>query len=275
MSRFWGAIGNFFVRIGRWIKNTAWVQPLLIVAAIFVIVFCIPYIVKWVKSWYNGDAAYNYFKKFELKLKGAEEGTSEADDLFTWLKEMDTNPDLVSAEFPDKFFLCFVQEDCVGCENVYEGLNYAQSHWNEKGYEINDGRSFACYSIFIDTLDNDDDKNLFQDYVYDRVDTIFETVYGEYPESYYYKSFSETIETDLENMTSPDTFSSPTVFLIDFTNPDVYHAYSYGVSEVLFDYAGTANGGGKTSTPQARATTIVDCWNHDGYFGKDYWEKNA
>ena len=33
------AIGNFFARIGRWIRDTAWVQPLLIVGGIFAIIF--------------------------------------------------------------------------------------------------------------------------------------------------------------------------------------------------------------------------------------------
>ena len=33
------AIGAFFARIWRWIKETAWVQPLLIVGAIFAIIF--------------------------------------------------------------------------------------------------------------------------------------------------------------------------------------------------------------------------------------------
>ena len=38
------AIGHFFAKIGRWIANTAWVQPLLIVGGIFAIIFSIPYI---------------------------------------------------------------------------------------------------------------------------------------------------------------------------------------------------------------------------------------
>ena len=33
------AIGRFFAKIGRWIRDTAWVQPLLIVGAIFGLIF--------------------------------------------------------------------------------------------------------------------------------------------------------------------------------------------------------------------------------------------
>ena len=38
------AIGGFFARIGRWIKETAWIQPLLIVGAIFAVIFAIPHV---------------------------------------------------------------------------------------------------------------------------------------------------------------------------------------------------------------------------------------
>ena len=52
------AIGRFFARIGRWIRDTAWIQPLLIVGGIFGIIFSIPYITNWVKSWFaEGNAA--------------------------------------------------------------------------------------------------------------------------------------------------------------------------------------------------------------------------
>ena len=47
------AIGGFFARIGRWIKETAWIQPLLIVGAIFAVIFSIPHIIKGVSSWFD------------------------------------------------------------------------------------------------------------------------------------------------------------------------------------------------------------------------------
>ena len=62
------AIGKFFARIGRWIKETAWVQPLLIVGGIFAIIFSIPYIVKGVSSWFDqkGTASENFYSKFQV-----------------------------------------------------------------------------------------------------------------------------------------------------------------------------------------------------------------
>ena len=47
-----------FIAIWRWIKETAWVQPLLIVGLIFGIIFSIPSITSWVKSWDFGSDTY-------------------------------------------------------------------------------------------------------------------------------------------------------------------------------------------------------------------------
>ena len=74
------AIGSFFVKIGRWIKETAWIQPLLIVGGIFAIIFSIPYISNWVSSWFDdSNAATNFYEKYKVSLDGAEKGESDAD----------------------------------------------------------------------------------------------------------------------------------------------------------------------------------------------------
>jgi hypothetical protein len=67
------AIGDFFVRIWRWIKETAWVQPLLIVGAIFAIIFSIPYFTKWISSPLAGARATPTIKasRFHCKAKTA------------------------------------------------------------------------------------------------------------------------------------------------------------------------------------------------------------
>ena len=80
------AIGSFFAKIGRWIRDTAWVQPLLIVGGIFAIIFSIPYITKWVKTWGDSTSAYQkYYNKTSLSLKNVDEGESEVDGIFQYL----------------------------------------------------------------------------------------------------------------------------------------------------------------------------------------------
>ena len=66
------AIGGFFARIGRWIKETAWIQPLLIVGAIFAVIFSIPHIIKGVSSWFDeSDSANKFLTRYRLDLKDA------------------------------------------------------------------------------------------------------------------------------------------------------------------------------------------------------------
>ena len=65
------AIGRFFAKIGRWIRDTAWVQPLLIVGGIFAIIFSIPKIVEVVeKAGEESNAAQVFFENKEIKSQG-------------------------------------------------------------------------------------------------------------------------------------------------------------------------------------------------------------
>ena len=269
------AIGGFFAKIGRWIRDTAWVQPLLIVGGIFAIVFSIQPTVKWVESWFDsGSEGVAYYKNFRLKLNGAQDQTSEADGLFKYL--VDQSNGVATADqvnrYGEKFFVAFVQEDCATCESCYYGFDYLQDNWNKNGYNITDGGSFKLYTIFIDTIDTDDnDANLFQKYFYGNYDTVFETTAGTIQESYYYINNggpTSNYATEVTKMESEDTFSSPTTFLVDFS--DIEYRNEYGVSEVLFAFDGTAQGGGSTTSPQAKARTLCDAWNHEGIFAKDY-----
>ncbi len=66
------AIGGFFTKLWRWIKETAWVQPLLIVGAIFAVIFSIPKITGWVESWGLGSAS-RYFAEYQQSLEGETE----------------------------------------------------------------------------------------------------------------------------------------------------------------------------------------------------------
>ena len=78
------AIGSFFVKIWRWIKDTAWVQPILIVGGIFALIFSIPYISEWVSS-AAGKTEGTFYNKYSLSLEGEvilsgnDEAKSEAD----------------------------------------------------------------------------------------------------------------------------------------------------------------------------------------------------
>ncbi|MGM9873457.1 MAG: hypothetical protein ACI31G_00860 [Bacilli bacterium] len=269
------AIGNFFVRIGRWIRDTAWVQPLLIVGGIFAIVFSIPYITRWVQSWYaSGAEDVTYYNKFKLSLDGCDEQKSKADQLLQYLEDYsnDTQTEEQTKKYGEKFFVAFVQEDCASCEANYYGFEYLQKNWNKSGYEIDDGNKFGLFTIFLDS-ENDDGDNLFQKYFYDTHSFVFEESAQSAEESYYYvnqNGSSGSYASELRNLEDSDSFASPTVFLVDLTDDSTSYTNKYGVSEVFFAYEGTAKGGASTSTSQAKAQTLCDAWNHKGIFGDNY-----
>ncbi len=72
------AIGAFFVKIWRWIKDTAWVQPLLIVGAIFAVIFSIPYITDWANS-FNLTSTNSFYNAQKRNLEGETDDRQASD----------------------------------------------------------------------------------------------------------------------------------------------------------------------------------------------------
>ena len=65
------AIGAFFARIWRWIRETAWVQPLLIVGIIFGIMFSIKPIYNAIKNAKEkAESAETYYREYQVSLAG-------------------------------------------------------------------------------------------------------------------------------------------------------------------------------------------------------------
>lgn len=268
------AIGNFFVKIGRWIKETAWVQPLLIVGGIFAIIFSIPYISSWVSSWFTGGNESNkFYQKNKVSLSGADKNESDADKLLAYMSS-DTKEKSDTKKWGEKFFVVFVQEDCSGCEDIYKGFDVLDSNWNKGEFAKPESYSkyndFKLYTIFIDTTEeiNNNEENLFQKYVFDRVDYLFEDIAGVMQESNYCKNLtsSSSYTSDLQTLDDASGFATPTVFLYDPAYED--NTTQLGVTEVLFTVPGKNNESG--SYPIAR--TLYDCWYHQDIFGANYQE---
>ena len=259
------AIGRFFARIGRWIRDTAWVQPLLIVGGIFGIIFSIPYITNWVSSWFenDGNEADAYFFKYDLSLDGCEDKDSEADKLMQYIIDISngTQTEAQERKFGEKFFLSFVQEGCPNCPDLYDGLSTLQKNWNNTklGYEL-DG-TFKLHTIFIDQYDEeDDDLNLFEEYFLTRnYPEVFEDAVEVAQSSEYCSNLGGSTSTyfaTADKLADPEGFASPTTFLVD--NVD-------GIKEVLFNFDGKEGETGAT----AKAMTLMDCWNGKGVFSSD------
>ena len=272
------AIGNFFVRIGRWIKNTAWIQPLLIVGGIFAIIFSIPYISKWVGSWFTSDtASEKYYSSKKISLKKAEDGNSDVDKLFSYLADHENSENAkAKAKYGDKFFVTLVQDGCAGCDDRYGGFKTLEENWNKGEFTGLDG-SFKLFTIYVDDT-NDDGENLFEN-VYNRPDVqeMFErAIEGlQDQDKHPYASNSSTSSSyasDLENLIIPDEISTPTTFLIDFTAEGKEHAKwtsKNGIREVLFSFEGTDG-----NDDFAKARTLRNAWTNkdsqDNIFSRQY-----
>ena len=262
------AIGRFFARIGRWIKETAWIQPLLIVGGIFAIIFSIPYLTKWVKSWFNEEsAAEKYFSSKKLSLKNADKHTSEADQLFDYLESYSKGEQTAEQEkkFGKKFFLALVQKDCADCEERYDGFKKLEKEWGSGNFaSLKGDESFRLHTIYVDTT-NDDGDNLFES-IYDRdiVSGLFEEtisamdgVSSEHP--YVTNSGDSSFKTSLEALEERENISTPTTFVIDLTkNNDAYWTSPHGVREVLFSFSG-ADG---DDNAFGRAKTLRNAWGN-------------
>ena len=259
------AIGKFFARIGRWIKNTAWVQPLLIVGGLFAIIFSIPYITAWVQSWFaGGSEATKYYRGREVSLTNAQTHESDVDKLLTYMKN--DNPSAEDKEkWGTKFYVAFVQEECSGCESIYKAFQVLESEFGTGEFErpIGNTDKFKLYTIFVDKKEtiNNEEKNLFKDYVFATIDYELEDIYEKMQDCPYAKSGKapSTYQSDLETLTEPNKFATPTVFLYEANGPIKTQLH---VSECQF----TVKGKDSQSGPYPIARTLFDCWYHQGDF---------
>ena len=279
------AIGRFFVRIGRWIKDTAWIQPLLIVGGIFAIIFSIPHLTKWVKSWVKDEsAAEKYYSGKKLSLKNADKDNgSEVDELFDYLTEFSetkTASEAGKKKFGEKFFLAIVQENCTACQDRYGGFKTLENNWGKGESFSLDGEDglgnepFKLHTIYADTK-NDDGDNLFEK-VYDRAEVLnfFETTISAmegdaYDHPYYINGKESGYETNLKNLKEREEITTPAIFLIDLTSEgNAGWRSDYGVREVLFTFDGTDG-----TDDYAKARTLRNAWTNNPSIGNVFSEE--
>ena len=134
------AIGRFFARIGRWIKETAWIQPLLIVGGIFAIIFSIPYLTKWVKSWFEDEtASQKYYSSKKISLEKSDKHESDVDVLFDYMTAFsnldEEGQKTGQAKFGKKFFVTLVQENCADCDSRYGAFKTLEENWGKGSFE--------------------------------------------------------------------------------------------------------------------------------------------
>lgn len=290
------AIGAFFVKIWRWIKETAWVQPLLIVGGIFAIIFAIPHITKWAKT-FSKETEGVYFTSYQVSLEGEkwdEKSVSDADKLtdsiYTNTVERIygaedptavTKADLDLGGYEEKFFLVFVKNDCSNCTPAEEGFKYLEENWGKIGLNPDvAGEKFAIHTIFSsEDSSNDDDfekmgsPSAFNRYLYTYGD-LFNTV-GPVLKDAPYKIRANIADTNYDtfslNSSGTETplanFPVPSICLVDYSEKALKENRA-GLSEVAFSVSGDSS--------MAKAQFLLDMWNHCADYSTDnLFTKNA
>lgn len=249
------AIGAFFKKIWDWIRNTAWVQPLLIVGIIFGVIFSIPAIVNAIKdAQEESEATENYYHQYQLTLEGGKDSDADkATELITIATEKASEENVKAVKDKigaEKFFFVIVEDDCSNCANAKYGFDYLQKNWDSYGQKD----EFKLVSIFADeyTSEQTADKTGFAQYLERR--TSFFELAGEAAYATDFFELGGIKDEEIQNIIQADVNLSPTLLLIDFSesSPQV------GISEVMVGVQG--------ETDKEKADFLLHCWNHTDEF---------
>ena len=290
MKKVLAVVGGFFVKIGRWIANTAWVQPLLIVGGIFAIIFSIPYIkqgIEGLQTTESVDEATQYYKDRAISLTGAEDHKSDFDKLLSALegKEVDnkSGKDYIKAKYGEKFFLSLGKEDCAYCKECVGGYKYLND--NFKSLTNDETNKFKFVTVMLDTT-NDDDEYLAK-YVFEEHQDFFDEVGSQFAEWDDYallnnisasqkSSLIASIEK-LENATDDNGqgLDTPTTFLIDFTaTSEDAEVKPFNITAIFCNYVDYLSAAKYPDTTNLyKGSFLADAWTYSKLFEKD-WARN-
>ncbi len=285
-----------FIVVGRWIKETAWVQPLLIVGVIFAIIFSIPSITSGIQGLIDSQSDdMNWYKNFQISLDGTYDKTSDANDFFADFvsaqEGTDENPGWIDStqegkqnarnivnnysNGAGKFFLFFVQEDCSACSELKDAAERLIDNWSTYIVEAENQPTFQYQSIICD---EDIDAS-----VYDNT-PAFEYLLGDSnynrfaeaaiqvgQDNNYYRNADSTVQTtirnNLEALVSSDSssstlssnFETPLCVLIDTTESNVTNNI---ISTIFYSLEG--------DDIYERTQFLADAWTGSEKFSSNY-----
>ena len=263
------AIGRFFKKIWDWIKQTAWIQPLLIVGIIFGVMFSIRPIVDAIdaaKEKANTAETYYYNNNRFYTLSGGE--NSAADKLTYKIAEKTEDPskEVNYGVGTDKFFIAFVNKS-GNADSMKDGFQTLENNMNKTDYfKADDGKPFKLITIFTDevTSETDTTKNesAFYKYLGRHID-LWSNIQSQIEKTAYYRN-GKIDDSRLQELGigEESAFNSPVIMLVENTISTELsnREYKPGVTEIMFDIEG--------ETEDKKAKTLLDCWNHDGDFSR-------
>ena len=268
-----------FIKLWNWIKETAWIQPLLIVGIVFGIIFSISPIVKACSA-ENTDEDYKFYADKEQSLEKifTDYDNCDAANLLTNIQDAyeanekygfdaQETKDAIKKLPADKFFLMFYSKECEACKNSSEAFEYLVENWGKGYFKTNkedssaEQQKFNMYTIntLVEVKNEDDKDEVAFPELLDNIPEFFESAGAAVKESPYYIN-GKIDSTNLTNFSdaNQDAFPVPTLLLIDFTN-----ANARGFQQLTFTIPGKNGGTGAAD----KAMTLMDCWNGTEDFG--------
>jgi len=260
------AIGRFFKKIWDWIKQTAWIQPLLIVGVIFGIIFSIPSIVKAVNASKTKKSTYAaYYHNYKVSLEGGEDSEADqfTDDLFKVIYDGKVDEfRKAHSDLGDKFFVAYVAKDCDKCESAKEGFQKFQDDFS-KYVDADEKNSFNLVTIFTDdeTEETEEDQTAFVKYLERHQDFFAEIGSRAYETDYYKNGHLNDSDIQALETADPDDFLTPSIFLVELGEVGKAIEFGSGITEIMFGVDG--------SDKFSKAMTLSDCWRHAGDFSNN------
>lgn len=276
-----------FVAIWRWIKETAWVQPLLIVGVIFGVIFSIPSITKAIQSASSSSSdGLDYYESVQLSLTDAYKGTSDVDKFFTAYEKAQgykngntkySKDDLDSFKksYGEKFFLVFAQSECEYCENISDALIQLRDNWTSS-YNLGDStqanQTYKTWSIIAnqdmgDASDYYTQKKAFE-YILDDHSTFFEDMETFGTRNTYYSNLESDTQSTLKGyidnfLKDVDSIHVPAVVLFDLTDNVTNNGadWNYIANTVFFEIGSAYN-----TNEVTRAQFLAQAWYGLGDF---------
>lgn len=131
-------IGNLFSRMWQWLKDTAWIQVILIVGGLITIILCIPPVVSAISDAIENSKQTNFYTKHRI----------------TYDKYLDLQKEQAAGE-DNQYIVVFYDENCSHCNAIEKHVEaFYKTYKDETIYTIDVGD---------DDYITDDQKNILID----------------------------------------------------------------------------------------------------------------
>lgn len=244
LKKVFTMIGHFFRNIWRYIMTNAWVQPILIVALIFAIIFGltgIPGLIEKVKGWFDDSTDSRIKRKY-----------SETIDIDEFYELYDGNK---------SFVIVFGEDDCANCKTLYKTIN---TYMDDESHQeiVNTEIYFLNITDLLEDVEDDIDKYGDYDFAnkgesFEKLERLGNILYNGYADII--KPFTDSDYSELQSYGKVnDAYSiitPTTVFFTQDTTSGAEHSKMFNIVVGQWNW-------GKTSTTA-------------GYFGIgmafEYW----